>query len=109
MDISTVKYSTVSYRTEQCSPAAVRYITTVPLSHCCCVACRVQVYGPLKDDAYGTLPFPALGNAITSSIACKAGLEGTAGKECTAGVQREVHRLARAITRVTSILEGKIN
>lgn len=72
------------------------------------VACCAQVYGPLKDDAYGTLPFPALGNAITSSKACGSTVASSTAEECTAGVQHEVHRLARAITRVASVLDGKI-
>ncbi|GAQ83136.1 hypothetical protein KFL_001370060 [Klebsormidium nitens] len=60
------------------------------------------VYGPPRDNNYGTLAFPGIQDAVAD--AKKAG--GT--DESWAVVQHEIYRVARAIVRASKVLQGSL-
>eukprot|EP00850_Spirogloea_muscicola_P006775 SM000032S12159 [mRNA] locus=s32:926447:931761:- [translate_table: standard] len=58
------------------------------------------VYGPPKDDGYGSAPFPSLVDALSNVMA--------GGRGGWPAVQHEIHRASRAVARAARALEGSL-
>eukprot|EP00850_Spirogloea_muscicola_P000969 SM000003S11214 [mRNA] locus=s3:1616830:1622141:+ [translate_table: standard] len=58
------------------------------------------VYGPPKDDGYGSAPFPSLVDALSNVMA--------GGRGGWPAVQHEIHRASRAVARAARALEGNL-
>jgi hypothetical protein len=66
-----------------------------------------QVYSPPQHDAYDSSYFPGIVDAI--ALAKRAATLSTKQQEAAwADVQHEVHRVARALDRVTNVLSGSV-
>jgi N-acetylated-alpha-linked acidic dipeptidase len=59
-----------------------------------------QVYGPPRDNNYGTLAFPGIQDAIADAK------RGGGTDESWAIVQHEIYRVARGIVRASKVLRG---
>lgn len=69
-----------------------------------CLA-RMQVYGPSKINKYGTTAFPG----ISDLLALVAGDEANHSGDGWAGVQHQIWRVSRAISRVALVIHGELS
>lgn len=64
-----------------------------------------QVYGPVSNSGYDSLSFPGIWNSIYDAT---SNTNGTLNSTKWVAVQHEIFRGARAITRASLVLRGKL-